>query len=140
MKTILKPLAIAAMSIATLISAANAASPDSVGLSTNKLLSMCKSGEDWQRTACFTYVAATRDAYTFMAITSIKGPEEKQTKIAGICMPTNVKLPLDDLISWTDQLVQEWRAKMDGKLDPMGEMTAAGVILASIRARWPCPK
>jgi hypothetical protein len=75
-----------------------------------------------------------------MAITSIKGPDEKQTKIAGICMPTNVKLPLDDLISWTDQLVQEWRAKMDGKLDPMGEMTAAAVILASIRTRWPCPK
>jgi hypothetical protein len=97
-------------------------------------------GEDWQRTACFTYVAATRDAYTFIAITSIKGPDEKQTKIAGICMPTNVKLPLDDLISWTDQLVQEWRAKMDGKLDPMGEMTAAAVILASIRTRWPCPK
>ena len=43
-------------------------------------------------------------------------------------MPVNVTLTVDDLIVAIDKLVQEWRAMMRGRMDPMGEMNAAGVF------------
>jgi hypothetical protein len=115
---------------------ASAPSRPAAGFTTNKLLEFCRSLVDWKRLACQTYVTATRDTYIFMAITNMKS--DRRSEIAGICAPSNVVFMTDDLILWTEKLVAEWRVKMEGKMDPMGEMNAAAVILAAIRDRYPC--
>jgi len=107
-------------------------------IKTNELLVLCKSRNNAEYAACVSYVAGAYSAYLAMAMTSIKSADASETKIAGICMPSNAKISPPELIAWTEQLVLEWRAEMRGALDPMGDMYAGMTIIASIRKRWPC--
>jgi hypothetical protein len=110
---------------------------EAVDLTANVLLSRCRSNDDANRLMCFSFVRGVIDGYTALAMTSLTAGSQ-QSSIAGICHPKSAAIAPRDAIEWTEQAVQEWRIKMNGKMDPMGEMPAGMVIIAGIRQKWPC--
>ena len=60
-------------------------------------------------------------------------------EIAGVCLPMRSGITTRDLVTSTEQLVERMEDQVDRKMDPMGDMSAAMVIIASMRGKYPCP-
>jgi hypothetical protein len=138
MKKMFKLLAIAVLLIASALPTNSAEKQ----FTANVLLDRCAGIGD---VLCWSYLAAIRDSFMFMSAYEIEKPRRwwefwRVNGIADICLPLSVKLSNDGLISWVEQLRNEYLTKTGGQMgDLIGEMPAYVAIIVAIRRQYPCP-
>jgi hypothetical protein len=60
--------------------------PAKADMGTKEYLNLCHSNEQWQQVACLTYATAVRDAYSAIAITSMRDVVGRLNQQKGTCV------------------------------------------------------